>query len=214
MHLEYFRFSSGLRNFLEARFLYYSDWQDVQALPPVSTEVMVIALKLPRSLKGPGKEVVAQRVPSSAHAAQSRISFRSTPMTGLTGSMPTGKRSTCESGRSGCLRNRPHTARSERSRFSDHLCSLVESSIAGWRSAEICPARADHGNLRTWTARHARCRRVIQRRAQRQQTDQILNRFARRVTTSGIVLWISCERRWGYCHVRRAAWMPAKIPFV
>ena len=63
-----------------------------------------------------------------------------------------------QSGRNGCLWNSPHTARSERRRFSEHLYSLAESSIPGWRSPEICSARDDHGNLRTWTARYVLCR--------------------------------------------------------
>ena len=63
--------------------------------------------------------------------------------------------------------------------------SVAASGIPGWRSPGVCPTRDDHGNLRTWTARYVRCRRVIQRRAQHKQTDQSLGWLARTITLSG-----------------------------
>jgi hypothetical protein len=45
-----------LRRFREVHPLYYSDWQDIRALRRVITEVIVIALKLSWSPKGPDRE--------------------------------------------------------------------------------------------------------------------------------------------------------------
>jgi len=56
MHLENFRFSFELRKFLEAHFLYYNHWQDVQALASVITEGIATTLELTRSLKVPGSD--------------------------------------------------------------------------------------------------------------------------------------------------------------
>jgi hypothetical protein len=46
------RFSLNLATFPQVCLFYYSDWQDVQALAPVITEVIVIALQLHWSPKG------------------------------------------------------------------------------------------------------------------------------------------------------------------
>ena len=179
MHLEYFGFSSGLRQILEQSSFIIAIGNMSRGLVPVAATLEDARIRGAYS----GLHCCTSR--SSACAALSRISFRSTPMRDLTCFCRLACARLRESGRSGCLRNRPHTARSERCRFSDHLYSLVESSIPGWRSAEICSARDDHGNLRTWTTRYIRCRRVIQCRPQHKQTDQIFSWFARTITPSG-----------------------------
>ena len=43
----------------------------------------------------------------------------------------------------------------------------LQAASQSGRSPGICPTRTDYGDLRTWTARHGLCRRVIRRRAQR-----------------------------------------------